>query len=44
MQPIQDARSICQKINYTETRKQKQCYNKCWIRPRHSAMHVFILS
>jgi hypothetical protein len=29
-QPILDTCSICQKINYTEIRKQKQCYIKCW--------------
>jgi hypothetical protein len=28
-QPIPDTCSICQKINYTEIKKQKQCYIKC---------------
>jgi hypothetical protein len=42
-QPIPDTCSICQKINYVEIRKQKQCYIKCWKCPPRSAIHAFTL-
>jgi hypothetical protein len=39
-QPLPDACSVCQKINYIEITKQKS-YINCWMCPSRSSMYAF---